>query len=154
LFLLKRLLRNVENNGFIPNNQFGFTERKCTKKTHRIEAFECKDYFSAAFLYISQALEAIWQTGLLCKFGLLPPLNCFILLKCRLHGRHIRGDETEYTELSSVSAGIYHLNVPGLLLFLQYTADLPTSTETKATKFADGIAVLANNNFQPLLHKN
>jgi hypothetical protein len=66
-----RRLKLVENNGFIPNHQFGFKERhSTTEQTHRNvqrinEALENKQYCSAAFLDIYQAFNKIWHTGLL-----------------------------------------------------------------------------------------
>jgi hypothetical protein len=48
--LLKRLLKAVENNGMVPNHQFGFKERhSTTEQTHQIvqrinEAPENKQY--------------------------------------------------------------------------------------------------------------
>jgi hypothetical protein len=46
--------------------------------------------------------------------------------------------ETAYTELSPVNAYI-----PGPLLYLLYTAGLPTSPESTTATFADDTAVLA-----------
>jgi hypothetical protein len=55
-----------------------------------------------------------------------------------LHSRHFLVKvETEYTELSSVNAGVLQGSVLGLLLYLLYTADLYTAT------FADDTAVVA-----------
>jgi hypothetical protein len=45
------LKKMAENNGYMPNQQFGFIENK--------------EYCSAAFLDISQTFDKVWHPGLL-----------------------------------------------------------------------------------------
>jgi hypothetical protein len=139
----------VENKGLIPNNQFGFRQRHSTiEQTHRIvgninEALENKQYCSAAFLDISQAFDKVWHTGLVHKLRRSLPLNYFLILKSYLYSRHFQVNvETEYTELSSVNAGVSQGSVLGSSLYLICTADLPTSPESTTTAFSNNTAVL------------
>jgi hypothetical protein len=109
--LLKRLLPVIENNRLIPNHQFGFRQKHSKiEKTHRIvqrinETLENKQYCSAACLDISQAFHKVWHTGLLYRLERSLPLN--FILKSYLHStQFFVKEETDYTELLSVNAGV------------------------------------------------
>jgi hypothetical protein len=108
------------------------------------EALEHKLYSSAEFLDISQAFDKVWHTGLQYKLRRSLPLNYFFILKSYLHSRHFPVKVgNEYTELSSVNEGVPQSSVLGPLLYLQYTAGLPTSPGSATTTFADDTAVVA-----------
>jgi hypothetical protein len=148
--LLKMLLQIVEINRLITNHQFGFKQRHSTiEQTHRIvrkinEALENIQYCSAAFLDISQAFDKVWYIGLLYKLRQSLPLIYFLIPKSYLRNRHFPVKvETEYTELFSVNAVLPQGSVIGPLLYLLYTADLPTSSESTTETFADDAAVVA-----------
>jgi hypothetical protein len=145
--LLKRLLQLVEHNKLIPTHQFGFRRRHSTiEQTHRIvhrinENFEHKAYCSTAFLDISQAFDKVWHTGLLYKLRQSLPLNYFLLLQSYLHNRQffVKIASTHHT-LPPINAGVLQGSVLGPLLYLMYTADLPTSPTTTIATFADDTA--------------
>jgi hypothetical protein len=66
------------------------------------------------------------------------PLNYFLLLKSNLHNRHLRVKVgNNYSELTSIHAGVPRGSVLGPLLYLLCMADLPTSPRTLIATFAD-----------------
>ena len=60
------------------------------------------------------------------------PENRYFLIKYR----------EEYTSLHPILSGVPQGSVLGPLLYLHYTADLPTTADSTTATFADDIAVL------------
>jgi hypothetical protein len=66
-----------------------------------------------------------------------------LILKSYLHSRHFLVKvETEYTELSSVNAGVPQGSVLAPLLYLLDTADLPTALWSTTANFANDTSVI------------
>lgn len=113
--------------------------RKITKD------LEEKNYCSAAFLDISQAFDKVWHKGLLFKIRKKLPLNYFLIIKSYLQDRHFLVKHVdEQTSLHPINAGVPQGSVLGPILYLLYTADLPTKPNIITATFADDTAVLAS----------
>ena len=140
----------LQTQNIIPDHQFGFRRQHATiEQIHRVvhtilEAYEKGQYCTAAFLDISQAFDKVWHQGLLCKLHTIFPTNIYDILRSYLHQRRFliryRG---AHSPLRPVSSGVPQGSVLGPLLYLIYTADLPTSPDTITATFADDTAVLA-----------
>jgi hypothetical protein len=82
-------------------------------------------------------------------------LNYFLVLKSYLHSRHFLVKvETEHAELFPVKAGTPQGSALGPLLYLLYTADLPTYPEYTTATFANYTAVLAMDSDQAVASQN
>jgi hypothetical protein len=148
--LLHHLFPIIENRRLLPDRQFGFRQRHSTiHQTHPIvhkinEALETKQYCSTAFQDISQAFYRVWHTGFLHKLRQFLPLTYYRILKSYLHNRHFQAKvKDSYTDLLPVNAGVSQGSVLGPLLYLLYTADLPTSPDSTIATFADDTVILA-----------
>jgi hypothetical protein len=112
-------------------------------------------YCSAAFFEISQAFDKVWHTGLLYKLRRSLPLNYFLILKSYLHNRHLLVKvETEYTKLSPVNADAHSRQCLGPLLYLLYTANLPTLPESTTANFSDDTAVITTDSDHAIASQN
>ncbi|XP_018377267.1 PREDICTED: RNA-directed DNA polymerase from mobile element jockey-like [Trachymyrmex cornetzi] len=152
--ILSRLKPIIERKQLIPNHQFGFRHEHATiEQAHRVynkifASLEEKKYCSAAFLDITQAFDKVWHTGLLYKIKSNLPLGFYTLLKSYLLDRYFFVQYQDVsTELHKIQAGVPQGSVLGPILYLLYTADLPTKTGVTTATFADDTAVLAS-------HKN
>jgi retron-type reverse transcriptase len=88
------------------------------------------------------AFDKVWHAELLYKLRQALPLKYFLLLKSYLHNRHFRVKVgNDYSELTSIHAGIPQGSVLGPLLYLLYTADLPTSPRYFIATFADDTSI-------------
>ena len=148
--LLKRLKPIIEEKQLIPDHQFGFrTKHSTIDQVHRVtnvinKAIEEKHYCSGVFLDVAQAFDKVWHKGLLLKLREQLPHTWSALLKSYLTERHfrVRYDEAT-TNWKSISAGVPQGSVLGPILYLLYTADIPTNDNTMIAMFADDTAILS-----------
>ena len=81
---LKRFMEIVESNKFLPKHQFGFRKKHSTIEQVHVEqiykSFEKKEYFTLAFLDISQAFDRVGHDDLLYKLKKLVPTNYYIFI--------------------------------------------------------------------------
>lgn len=149
--LVKRLKHLLQSTELIPAHQFGFRERHATtEQIHRIvnhinNVLEEKKFCSAAFLDITQAFDKVWHDGLLFKLKSHLPYNFYLLLMSYLKNRKFLvtyGEEQSH--LMAIRAGVPQGSVLGPLLYLIYTADLPTNKNMLVATFADDTALLAS----------
>lgn len=147
---LRKIKPILEERQLIPDHQFGFRRKHATvEQVHRVvakinETLEHKNYCTAAFLDVSQAFDKVWHTGLLYKLKRQFPDNIYNILKSYLSNRHyLVKYREEYTSLNPITSGVPQGSVLGPILYLLYTADLPTTANTMTATFADDTAVLA-----------
>jgi hypothetical protein len=98
------------------------------------------------FLDISQAFDRIWHPGLLFKLKHTLTSNYYLLLKSYLADRNF-AVKYNYTlsDHFPIEAGVPQGSVLGPLLFLIFSADIPTAEQTTIASFADDVAVLSAN---------
>jgi len=100
---------------------------------------------TSVFLDIQQAFDKIWQRGLLYKLKLRLPDHLYLLLKSYLSERYFQVKiDDELSDYHSIRAGVPQGSVLGPLLYLIYTADVPTTQDTLMATFADDIAILSS----------
>ena len=163
---LTRIQPILHEKRFIPDHQFGFrqkhatTEQVCLITNVIIKALESNKYCIAAFLDISQAFDKVWHEGLIYKIKTLFPDTIYKILKSYPENRYflIKYRE-EHTSLHSILSGVPQGSVLGPLLYLLYTADLPTMVDSTTATFADDTAnthedpAIATHNLQIHLNK-
>ena len=151
--LLKRLKPLIEEK--LPDFQFGFRNKHSTiEQVQRVvaqieKALEEKKFCSAVFLDVSQAFDRVWHKGLVHKLSLLLPGNLCQLLQSYLADRTFCVvHEDAKSQMYSIRAGVPQGSVLGPILYLLYTADIPTTEETTIAAFADDTAVMASSTTQ------
>lgn len=148
--LLKKITPHISANNVIPDHQFGFRRNHSTiEQVHRIvtyirEAFENKDYCSALFIDISQAFDKVWHEGLLYKICELLPTNTHKLFRSYLSDRSFQVKSKGIFSCSKkILAGVPQGSIMGPILYVIYTSDMPVTSLTHTSTFADDTAFVS-----------
>lgn len=149
--LLERLMPIIDINNLIPNHQFGFRREHSTiEQVHRIvnivnKNYEEKKYCSAAFLDISQAFDKVWHIGLLYKLKKGLPYQYYEILKSYLEDRSffVKINDKQ-SDLNTIQSGVPQGSILGPILYLIFTADIPSTNNAILATYADDTAILAS----------
>ena len=151
--ILAKLLPYIELHNLIPAHQFGFRRKHGTiEQVHRVaneirKAFEERKFCSAIFLDVAQAFDKVWHEGLIYKIRQYFPAAFHKIFVSYLSERKYRIKYQDFTtDEYGIMAGVPQGSVLGPLLYLIFTADLPTSDEVTTTTFADDTALISTNN--------
>lgn len=146
--ILNRMRKHLSD--IIPEHQFGFRENHGTmEQIHRItdvigRTFENNSYCSAVFLDIEQAFDRVWHSGLLYKIKKFLPHSFYHILNSYLEHRCFEVKyNNESSSLYSISSGIPQGSILGPVLYLIFTADIPTDPKTTMATYADDTALLS-----------
>lgn len=149
--IYSRLLPVVEELGILPLHQFGFRSKHSTvEQAHRVtgkirNSLEAKKFCPAIFIDVQQAFDRVWIPGLIHKVSEYLPSPVTGLLQSYLTNRKF---EVHYGESVSnrkpITAGVPQGSILGPLLYVLYTADIPTTDNTDLATFADDTAILAS----------
>lgn len=147
--LLEKMLPHINQNGVLPNHQFGFRNKHSTiEQVHKISnciktALDENKYCTGVFLDIAQAFDKVWHEGLIFKIKQLLPRKFHQILVSYLKNRRFKVSYKDHTtEEHPIAAGVPQGSVLGPILYIIFTADLPISNDIITTTFADDTAVL------------
>ena len=149
--LITRILEAQPKDEMLPLHQFGFREGHSTiQQCHRLvnhikESLETNKVCASAFLDIEQAFDKVWHQGLLYKLRKLLPDQIFLILKSYITERYFQVKiENTLSQYYPVQSGVPQGSVLGPLLYLIYTADVPTTADTLIATFADDTAIMSS----------
>ncbi|KAL1122041.1 hypothetical protein AAG570_003447 [Ranatra chinensis] len=117
------------------------TSQQCFRVTDQISfALEKKEYCGGVFLDVAQAFDRVWHPGLLFKLKRILPSTYYLILQSYLTNRYsVVCHGEKLSGYIQIKASVPQGSVLGPLLYLVYTADIPTQTSTSMATFADDI---------------
>jgi hypothetical protein len=158
--LLARVLREVNERGLLPDEQFGFRPRhhstalQLGRLVERVSRnFDERRLTGAVFLDVAKAFETVWVKGLLYKLTILNfPLYLVKTLSSYLHSRTFQSSFNSATSTRrNMRAGVAQGGLVSPVLFSLYVKDMPApSRHTELALYADDTALTATSR-SPLL---
>ena len=128
----------IEIKKLIPDHQFGFRNKHFTiEQMHRlineiIIALESKQYCTALFMDKEKAFDEINHESLLQTIRKQFPEQIHQLIKSYLSSRtFVIKIEDTYSEVKDIKAGVPQGSVLSPILYTLYTANIPTTTNSK-----------------------
>jgi hypothetical protein len=150
--LLKRIQMDDDINTKIPAHQFGFRENHSTTQqchwivNEIIKSLEENKLCTATFLDIQQAFDRVWHGGLLYTLKPTFPTPYYLILKSYLTDRYSQIKyNTETSDNFPIHSGVPQGTVLCPVLYLIFTADIPTRNDAVIAKFVDYTAIMASN---------
>jgi hypothetical protein len=148
--LIKRIINIIDERNVLPDSQFGFRTKHSTihqihRKADKISySLEKKQYYTGAFLDVSQAFNRVWHAGLLFKLKIILLSNYYLLIKSYLEYRFFSVHYSSATSSSKpIKAGVPQSAVLAPLLFNSFLYDQPTLPKSLIADFADDKAFIA-----------
>ena len=146
-----RLLFFTDENGVLPEEQFGFrkgrsTIHQLTRVTNIIQQNKSMSKTTAmALLDIEKAFDNVWHDGLVYKLHRLNfPMYLIKIIRSYLSNRAFQVSlNNVYSEPFDIEAGVPQGSILGPLLYNIYTSDIPPLPEGGVlSQFADDTAVI------------
>lgn len=93
---------------------------------------------------MAQVFDTVWHEGLVNKLNKLLPKQYVDILTSYITDRTFRiKQESEYSDLMDIKAGVPQGSVLGPVLYLLYTCDIPVLRDVTLATFADDTALIA-----------
>lgn len=151
--IFERLEPIINERNLIPAHQFGFRRKHSTiQQVHRVinkisSEIDKKSICVATYLDVAKAFDSVWHDGLLHKLKQQLPYDYFLILRSYISNRnfYVKYKE-ECSKIMKMEAGVPQGSVLGPMLYLLYTADIPTPTTNNKmiATFADDTVLLAS----------
>ena len=140
---------NIQDFQFCFRNQHSTIDQAHRVIIHVECTLEEKKYCTAVFLDVSQPFDRVWHQALIYKMAQTLPENYCRLLTSYLPLRTFGvAHEDSLSSFYPITAGVPQGSVLGPLLYLLYTADIPTTENTVLDMFADDTVIMATDTVQ------